>query len=640
MCGIAGLLLSPGRSIPGAIDFITDQVAHRGPDARGIFFDQSSGIYLGHRRLAILDLSDAGAQPMTSRSGKYVIVFNGEIYNYRQLKVDLEASGYIAWRGTSDTEILLECFERWGVEETLCSIEGMFALALWDRAEGKLSLARDRFGEKPLYIGMVPGGLAFGSEMRTVMRCPGFRGIEDPEAIGAYLALTYFPEPSTIFSNVWKLPAGTFCSLEPGTQELSPKPYWSCVSAAMVSRKSSSYKESGEDIKYAIEERLTEVVEHQMVSDVPLGAFLSGGIDSSLVVALMQKSSSRPVRTFTVGFSEAGFNEAPYARVIADHLKTDHTEVIFRASDALALIDALPEIYDEPFSDISQLPTVLICRVAREDVTVCLSGDGGDEVFGGYNRHLAAKRLGSFQRWAPALLSSAAGQALRSMSQPRMSGILAQVLGPMTKMDQISVKMNKLAAALDGRDVFGVYLNLLRRDTGVMGSLQSRLPDLSAVVDSDLTLAEKFMLLDTAIYLPSDILVKVDRAAMSVGLETRVPYLDHKLYEMSWRASIDIRMRGGQTKSILRELLAKHVPLEHFSRPKAGFAVPLDMWFRGPLKSWLTGMLSRFRRDFPMYAANVQASEDKFFGGREHLEHYLWAVAVLQSWRERYSLPA
>lgn len=644
MCGIAGILTAPRRAIPdGAIDAITDVLSHRGPDARGVFHDREVGMYLGHRRLSIIDLSPAGAQPMASSTGRHVIVLNGEIYNHRELRADLDRGGRIAWRGSSDTEVLVELCERHGAEKALRQAQGMFAFALWSRDKGELVLARDRFGEKPLFVGETPDGLVFGSELKSLLAYPGFADDADEEAIDLFLQLSYIPEPLTPFRHVRKLPAGCFARLKPGDRIMVAQPYWQAARAALEAR--TKAVESGvgqEELLAMLSRRLQHVVERQMVADVPVGAFLSGGIDSSLVVALMQRSSPRPVRTFTIGFKDEAYDEAPFSRAVAKHLGTDHTEVILDWREALDLVDSLPDIYSEPFADSSQLPTYLVSRVARQSVTVCLSGDAGDEIFGGYNRHLFAMQYERARAFIPSPLRRSLGHVLVGLAEPRRGRLVQWLLagaGRAGSVRLLSEKLDKLGRALHSSSDLELYAGLVRRDNKLVSG-EGLLRGLKAVhapfAGHGLSLAETMMLLDTLTYLPGDILTKVDRAAMAVSLETRIPFLDHEVLELAWSLPIANRISEGRTKSVLRGLLAEHVPAALVDRPKAGFGVPIESWLKGPLRGWITDQVQAFSHSYPRHATVAREALSSFLEGRSHGHHFLWNIAMLQAWQQKF----
>ena len=641
MCGIAGLLIRSGAQgrHQGVINAMTSAVAHRGPDASGIFADLEAGVALGHRRLSIVDLSPTGAQPMKSLSERFVIVLNGEIYNFKDIRKDLEGAGVGPWRGTSDTEVLLNAIETWGIIATLERCEGMFAFALWDRDTHELTLVRDRFGEKPLFIARINDGLLFASELRAIIAHPGFVGEDDDEAIDQFLALSYVPEPKTPFRNVWKLQPGCYTIIRPGDTSFAPKTYWSAADCAFSARRSQAlHPISQDELIERIEDRLSVVIRNQMIADVPLGAFLSGGIDSSLIVALMQKSSMRPVRTFTIGFEEAVYDEAPFARVIAQHLGTDHTEIRVTWKDALELVSRLPAIYDEPFADSSQLPTSLVCRGARREVTVALTGDAGDEVFGGYNRHRAAMSYERFSAAVPASARRVVAGLLAGLSE---SGALDTIdrslraLGASRHTRLVGEKMAKLSSFLSNEGKLEMYQALVRRDVGLVGSsIMNGYYDANykAAEAEGFRFAEIMMLIDTLTYLPGDILTKLDRASMAVALETRVPFLDHHLFDLAWRTPIDAKIHQGKTKNILRTLLSRHLPVRLFERSKAGFGAPIGSWLRGPLKEWMLAHLADFKRDRPSRAAMADQAWTAFNSGDPAIHHLLWNIAMLQAW--------
>lgn len=577
---------------------------------------------------------------MTSRSGRFIIVLNGEIYNYKELRAELVGLGRTDWVGTSDTEVILAAWEEWGRDETLRRLEGMFAFALWDRRDAMLTLARDRFGEKPLYVAKTTQGLAFSSELRGIEQLPGFRRVEDDEAIDRFLATSYVPEPNTAYADVAKLPPGCFAVLRPGDDTMTPQPYWSAIETALEARV--EHARSGEDDEAVVERiqnRLATVVRNQMLADVPLGAFLSGGIDSSLVVALMQEQSSRPVRTFTIGFKDEAYDESHYARRVARHLGTDHTEVTLDWTDALDLVGDLGRIYDEPFADSSQLPTRLVSAVARRHVTVCLSGDAGDEVFGGYNRHLFGLGFSRMRGKVPRVARRPLGRLVAYLGQPRFAHLtkrlqkLAGRSGPRLP----SEKLEKLGAALQAPDDVSLYVGLVRRDGGLISSdaIGRDFEEAAGrLLEHGLHLTEIMMLLDTVTYLPGDILAKVDRAAMSVSLETRAPYLDHELFALAWRLPIETRIHRGSTKHVLRRLLAERVPAELFERPKAGFGVPIDAWLKGPLRDWAEDGVRRFACITPRHAAAAGRGWADLIEGRGHAHHFVWNILMLQAWRD------
>jgi asparagine synthase (glutamine-hydrolysing) len=648
MCGIAGLLIKSGsrNRHEGVIHAMTGAVAHRGPDASGIFADLEAGIALGHRRLAIVDLSSTGAQPMSSVSGRFVVVLNGEIYNFRDIRKELEATGVGPWRGTSDTEVLLNAIEVWGIVAALERCEGMFAFALWDKAARELTLARDRFGEKPLFIAQIDDGLLFASELRAITAHPAFVGKDDEEAIDQFLALSYVPEPKTPFRNAWKLQPGSYTTVCPGDTSFITKTYWNAADSAFAAKRSQAIQPfSEEELVARIEDRLSVVVRNQMIADVPLGAFLSGGIDSSLIVALMQKSSTRSVKTFTIGFEDEAYDEAPFARTVAQHLGTDHTEIIVTWQDALDLVGRLPDIYDEPFADSSQLPTSLVCRGARREVTVALTGDAGDEVFGGYNRHRAAMSYERVSAVMPQAAKRLVAGALSGLAESRALDTIdrsLRALGARKHTRLVGEKIAKLSSFLSNKGRLEMYQALVRRDAGLAGPSVMKgfyEANYSAAETEGLRFAEIMMLIDTLTYLPGDILTKVDRASMAVALETRVPFLDHHLFDLAWRMPIDAKIRQGKTKNILRTLLSKHLPSGMFERSKAGFGAPIASWLRGPLKDWMLAHLTDFKRDRPLRAPIADQAWTAFNNGDPTIHHLLWNIAMLQAWNRSRRKP-
>ena len=639
MCGIVGIVGKPGEYVPQQVlDTMMQKVAHRGPDSQARYDNLERGVFLGHTRLAVNDLSPLGAQPMTSASGRYTIVINGEVYNFKELRREIGSFRMVNWRGSSDTEVLLAAFDLWGFEETLNRIEGMFAMAVWDAGRSKVLLARDRFGEKPLYVGTCLNKIIFGSELSTLMSFPGFARTEDEAATDLFLTLSYIPGTMTPFKNVQKLLPGSYVELQPGRQVIEPISYWDPVRSALPARGRFSIQ----DVKGVIEHRLLTVVGNQMAADVPVAAFLSGGIDSSLIVAMMQEQSNRPVKTFTVGFTELAHDEASHARAVAQHLGTDHTEVALDWSDALDLVERLPDMFSEPFADSSQLPTYLVSAAARQKVTVALTGDGGDEVFGGYNRHVQGARYEKIARLLPGFVQRLTGRLLKFISQPR----LAELLSLLTRVcgrgnTRVSAEhLNKIGLAFSSSgDIQTLYAHLIRRDEGLIVSqaFDTQISKLAELVSSHgLCVTERMMLMDTISYLPEDILQKVDRASMAVGLETRCPFLDHKLFEMAWSLPTGERLQGRRSKAILRDMLESRVPRHLIDRPKSGFSVPLETWLRGPLKDWLHDLVSAFAKSSPGHAKIVRTAWQSFVGGRGHLHHFLWNVAMLQAWRTRH----
>jgi asparagine synthase (glutamine-hydrolysing) len=642
MCGIAGLL-DPSRGTPAAellaiaLD-MADTLHRRGPDDRGAWADAGAGVALASRRLAIVDLSPLGHQPMVSACGRFTVAYNGEVYNHRDLRSDLERAGY-DFQGQSDTEVLLAAVCVWGLDGALARCNGMFAFALWDREAQALHLVRDRLGEKPLYYGRVGGRLVFGSELKALRAHPGFGPEVDRDALAAYLRLSYVPSPFTIYRGVQKLPPGTVLTVGPdlGTTLPAPRTYWS-LATTVAEATSHPFDGSPEDACDELDLLLRDAVASRMQADVPLGAFLSGGVDSSTVVALMQAQSARPVRTFTIAMPAAGFDESREATAVARHLGTDHTSVELTPEDALALVPRLPELYDEPFADPSQLPTLLVSQVARRDVTVALSGDGGDEVFAGYNRHVMARRLWHPLERVPRPMRSALGGALLRVPPSwwdRASGRLPARASVRNAGD----KVQKLGALLVSATSAEPYRALISQwpDPAalVVGGTEPRtlLTD-AGCWPPGLDATELMVFLDTAVSLPDDMLTKVDRASMGASLEARVPLLDHRVVELAWRLPLDLRIRGREGKWVLRRVLDRYVPRPLVGRPKMGFDPPLGEWLRGPLRDWAEGLLDarRLRGEGYIEPAPVRAAWHEHLSGRRNWDYRLWAILMFEAW--------
>ena len=622
MCGIAGLLdAQREEELRARATAMANTLAHRGPDDHGVWIDAEAGVGLGHRRLRIVDLSEHGHQPMVSADGRFVIVYNGELYNYRRLRRELEQTGS-RFRGTSDTAVLLEAIAQWGIETALERANGMFAFAVWDRRERELVLARDRFGEKPLYYCWAGRTFLFASELKALRVDPAFRGSLDRTSVALFLRHGFVPGDRSIYEGVEKVPPGTFIRVQPDAgpaRALRAVPYWSARDEAE--------RAAHDRVDLGVDEAATEVeavlgdsVGLRMVADVPLGAFLSGGIDSSLVVALMQAQSTQPVRTFTIGFLESAHDESGNAEQVARHLGTDHTTLTVTPADALAVVPRLPEIYDEPFADSSQVPTFLVAQLTREHVTVSLSGDGGDELFGGYDRYPRFARLARSLGRLPRPARLAAARALRA----------APARG-------IGHKARRLGGAL-GSGSDAIYRTMMSywadAPIGANGSGpatlfddESRWPRLDDPV-------ERVMCHDTLTYLPDDILTKVDRATMAVSLEARVPFLDHRVYELAWRLPRAYKLRDGTGKWLLRRVLHRHVPAALVERPKMGFGVPLAEWLRGPLREWAEDLLAedRLRREGLFDAAGVRAKWAEHVSGRADWRYDLWNVIMFEAW--------
>lgn len=642
MCGIAGFFHPAGerRESLAWLERMATRIAHRGPDAQGVWWDAGSGVGLAHRRLSILDLSPAGAQPMVSHCGRWVIAYNGEIYNHRELRRRIEAAGPVAWRGHSDTEVLLESLARQGLDATLDQVDGMFAFAAFDRGHRQLHLARDRFGEKPLYYGRVGEGIAFGSELKALRALPGFRGGVDQAALQAFLRHGYVPAPLSIHPGIFKLAPAHVLSLSGPGSLPAPRAYWSAADCARTAA-ANPFEGDLQSAAGTLDALLRDAIGLRMEADVPLGALLSGGIDSSTVVALMQAQRSDRVRTFSIGSTEHGYDEAGHARAIAAHLGTEHTELYVSAGDALALVPILPTLYDEPFADSSQLPTFLVSRMARQHVTVALSGDAGDELFGGYNRHFHGPAL--WRRLAPwpAILRRA-GAALVSAISPGGYDRLARLAGPLAPRElaagRAGEKVHKAAGLLSAADEADFHARLVSLWPEPWRLLPGASPLPSAVREDGPSwgFAERSMLHDTCHYLPDDVLAKVDRASMGVSLEVRVPLLDRRVFEFAWRLPMQYKAPGGQGKRVLREVLYRHVPRELVDRPKQGFAVPVAAWLRGPLREWADDLLAPGALDDRFDARVVgQAWRAHLAGSRNH-DTRLWAVLMFQAWRRQW----
>jgi asparagine synthase (glutamine-hydrolysing) len=650
MCGFAGFLDQGSINFsdwPALLENMGSAIAHRGPDDAGHWTDADAGIGLVHRRLSIVDLSPAGHQPMVSASGRYVIAFNGEIYNHQNLRAELSKVGADttaigAWRGHSDTETMLAGFDCWGIERTLKQCVGMFAFAVWDKQSRELLLARDRLGEKPLYYGVQNGVLLFGSELKALKVHPSFIGEIDRDAISLQMRHSYIPAPFSIYRGIRKLPAGSLLRVNAGTALGDPTTYWSLDSTIAATR-SQPFTGSDSDAVNALEKHLLSAVALQMQADVPLGAFLSGGVDSSTIVALMQAQSARPVKTFTVGFDEAGYNEAVYAKAVARHLGTEHTELYVSPQQALDVIPKLPRLYDEPFSDSSQIPTFLVSQMTRQHVTVSLSGDGGDELFGGYSRYHRAAGIWRKLSLLPDFARAGLAEAIRSLPVSAWNRLAAPIL-PMlpVRTRNIGDKAHKFAALLEQNDRNRFYQGFMWHwespDNIVLnvdGPPNYFNPDESP--GSNKGYFESMMLADTLNYLPDDILVKLDRAAMGVSLETRVPMLDHRVVEFAWRLPFDIKVRNGQGKWILRQVLDRYVPRELMERPKMGFGVPIDSWLRGPLRDWAESLLdeSRLRREGFFNPAPIRQKWDEHLSGQRNWQYLVWDVLMFQAWLEQ-----
>ncbi len=654
MCGIAGLLSDKTRdhSLGEIIDRMTAALVHRGPDAEGRWADAQAGIALGHRRLAILDLSEAGHQPMVSPDGRYVISYNGEVYNFRSLRKELEqASCRLNFRGGSDTEVVLAAIATWGVTNAVKRFVGMFAFAVWDRHEHVLHLVRDRMGEKPLYYGWLDGDFVFASELKALQHHPAWTGEIDRDALASMIRLAYVPSPLSIYQGIHKLPAGHILSLnfaDERHREARISQYWSARDFFDVGQAEPIFTNESQAVA-RLEELLCAAIRDQMVADVPLGTFLSGGIDSTLVVALMQQLTNQPVESFTIGFHQREFNEANHAKAAARHLGTDHTELYVSPQNAIDAVAEMPTVYDEPFADPSQIPTFLLAQLTRKHVTVSLSGDGADELFGGYRRYLGVplgyrwnRRLGPVARRAIARMLSL-GLPAASPVQRFLGPLLPKPLRSRDVYRTLS-RLNQVLPMDSPAEYYTWAMSRWRESTSVVlgcnGSGAADKFDLDWPDQGDFTL--HMMNRDLMTYLPDDILVKVDRATMAFGLESRAPFLDHRVVEFAWQVPLAMKIRGGKTKWLLRELLYKYVPAELVDRPKQGFGAPISRWLKGPLREWAEALLAepRLKREGFFDARRIRRKwSDHLSGKVDYLGNDLWNVLMFQAWMEQSTRP-
>lgn len=655
MCGIVGWAFEPGlTSGPEQIEAATRTLERRGPDGCGTWFTSEGKAALGHRRLSVLDITPSGSQPMTSRNGRFVISFNGEIYNHLSLRERLESEGAApagGWSGTSDTETLLAAISAWGLEDALQASIGMFAIGLWDTQERSLSLARDRFGEKPLYVARLGSGLGFASELKALMHLPQFDRAIDPSALGFFLGHGYIQAPATIFARAAKLLPGTYVTLTEEDVKALPRTgdflaahrrfYWRLIDEVRRGM-ASPFQGTEEEAVEQLERVLSTAVKQQQIADVPLGAFLSGGIDSSTIVALMQASGNSRVQTYTIGFFESDYDESGYAEAVANHLGVDHTTVHLSASDALERVDGLAHIWDEPFADVSQLPMLLLSEVTRRSVTVALSGDGGDELFGGYERYSWAEAAWSKLRKVPRPLRRAVATAARVVPPSgwdRAFRLLPREVRSKVTGDRFH-KISALLPAEDAAELYDLFLTSWRSEAPLLeAGNHPHAPHWSGYPDLP-ELAETLMFRDAVDYLTDDVLAKVDRAAMSVGLETRAPLLDPNVVGFAWSLPLEFKRRAGRDKIVLRKLLHKYVPAELVERPKAGFAVPLDEWLRGPMRDWAESHLSnRSLTASGLNAQPIRRAWEAHLAGTENHRYFLWNVLTYQAWRA-YHFPS
>ncbi len=654
MCGITGRYDPAGTctaaELAAQVTRMTATLVHRGPDAEGSWADGDTGICLGHRRLAVVGLGPGGAQPMVSAEGRWVVSYNGELYNHPGLRRRLEAEG-TTFRGGSDTEVLLAALSAWGLDRTLEAVEGMFALALWDRQERTLHLARDRFGEKPLFYGWVGGSFAFGSELKALAALPGVAPGIDRDAVALYLRHNCVPAPWTIYRGIAKLQPGELVTVgadaRPGG-DVDRRPYWEARDAIAAARAEPMSGDPGA-MADVLEQALSDSVAARMEADVPVGAFLSGGIDSSLVVALMQRHSRTPVRTYTIGYADEAFDESKEAAKVAAHLGTQHTSLEVTREQAADVVTRVPDIWDEPFGDVSGIPMTLVSELARTEVTVALSGDGGDELFAGYNRHAWLGRIWGRAGSVPAPLRRAAGAGLGRIPPDWIDGAarVAAKASPRLEVRIPSTKVAKVAKVLAAPGLEEAYLSLVSywddAESMVLGagpsaSVASR-PEEWPTLDG---ITEQMLWLDLVGYLPDDILTKLDRAAMSTSLETRVPFLDRGVFEVAWRLPLSAKLHDGRTKWLLREVLARHVPRELFERPKMGFGFPIGDMLRGPLRPWAEELLGerRLTAQGLLDPAPIRRAWGEHLSGTRDHAYQLWAVLALEAWSDRWATAA
>jgi len=630
MCGITGFwdqrTTTGDDKLRATVKEMTERLHHRGPDDTGTWHDASCGLALGHKRLSIIDLSPMGHQPMNSACGRYWLVYNGEIYNHAELRRELADSGY-PFRGRSDTEVLLAGLSHWGIEQTVRRSVGMFALAVWDGESRRLTLARDRLGIKPLYYGWQGKSFLFSSELKALSAHPAFTGEVDRQSLSLYVQHSYVPAPFSIYKNVFKLPAGTLLSIgeSSASQEVSPRPYW-CMKEIAERGTAEPFIGSAQEAVTQLDQVLGDAVRSRIEADVPLGAFLSGGVDSSTIVALMQAASTERVKTFSIGFDEPGYNEAVYAKEVAAHLGTEHTEQYVTATDALEVIHRLPTLYDEPFADSSQIPTFLVSQMARQHVTVCLSGDGGDELFAGYNRYAYMQQLWQKIGWCPAVIRNATAKVLAATVPSERGGTLTR-------------KARTLAGFLSLTDAPAMYARMHTHwkdpaELIIGGALPATTFSQTETWASRESFLEKMLYVDAVTYLPDDILVKVDRASMAVGLEARVPMIDHRVVEFAWSLPVELKVRNGESKWLLRQLLDRYVPRPLIDRPKVGFGVPIDSWLRGSLCDWAEDLLDerRLNNEGFFRPQPIRQKWQEHQSGKQDWHYYLWDILMFQAW--------
>ncbi|WP_164662049.1 asparagine synthase (glutamine-hydrolyzing) [Tropicibacter sp. Alg240-R139] len=646
MCGITGFWSANPIDAPANLArHMAEAMIHRGPDSCGEWTDDTRGLALAHRRLAIIDLSPSGHQPMQSNNERYILSYNGEIYNHLEIRTELEIQGHSTWRGHSDTETLLAAISQWGLEGALQRCNGMFAFALWDRDSEKLFLARDRMGEKPLYYGRNGNSFLFTSELKTLRRHPDWQGTINRNALASFTRHNYVPGPHCIYEGLFKLPPAHFLVVsEDGRMVSEPICYWS-LEDAVTQGQNDPLTCSDQEATDQLEALLMDAVGLRMAADVPLGAFLSGGFDSTTIVALMQAQAQRPVRTFSIGFHEEGYNEAVHAKAVAEHLGTDHTELYVTPEDALEVIPKLPAMYDEPFSDSSQIPTHLVSKMAREHVTVSLSGDAGDELFCGYSRYGLGYRVWNKLRVLPGFARKGLAGVLRTTPPGLVDGAM-RMMPQRLRFPAAGDRMQKLAEVLEYGSGESFYRALVSHEKN-----PEQLVPGSQEVGTVLTdpqswppvsdFRERMMYLDMKTYLPDDILAKVDRASMAVSLEGRIPLLDHRVVEFAQHVPMHMKVRDGQAKWLLRQVLYRHVPKAIMDRPKMGFGVPIEHWLSGPLRDWGEALLdeTRLKNEGFFDVAYVRRLWDEHQSGARRWHYYLWDILMFQAWLEEQRAP-
>lgn len=647
MCSIVGIwdivAQSSIEQLQTDVGKMINTLKHHGPDNKGSWVDVNAGIALGQRRLTILDFFSEGQKPpMLSLDGRYVISFNGKIYNCRQLRNALESSGY-RFRGNSDTETVLVAVQNWGLEGAISRFVGMFTFALWNVSARKLHLVRDRLGEKPLYYGWLGNKFLFASELKALRKHPDFRADINRNALTLYLRHNYIPAPYSIYNGIYKLLPGSILTITSDQPKVYPEPYiyWSICDVAEAGSRN-RFTGTKEEAIEQLDKILKESVKHQMLSDTPLGAFLSGGIDSSTIVALTQSQSSQPVKTFTIGLREPAYNEAENAKGIAEHLGTEHTELYLEPDVVMDAIPCLPTLYDEPFADSSQIPTYLVAQLARQQVGICLSGDGGDELFSGYNRHILVPRIWNKICWIPLPLRRMLAHILQRRSPAKWDALFQlfyPVLPTRYKYRLFGDKLHKLADVLGFENPLMIYYSLVsfwrNTDNIVIGGTEplTEITNKEKWASLD-ELVEQMMYLDTCSYLPDDILVKVDRASMGAGLESRIPYLDHRVVEFAWHLPMSMKIRNGETKWILRQVLYQYVPRKLMEQPKMGFGIPIVTWLRGPLREWAEGLLheKRLREEGFFQPEPIRQKWQEHLSGKYNWQHHLWGVLMFEAW--------